>query len=281
MMGYYMDREMIKNFEHILKNEEKSKATVDKYARDLRAFFTFVDKGEEITKETVIAYKEKIMSSYAVTSVNSMLTALNCFFKKNGWYDCVVKTIKVQREVFRSSERELTKAEYYRLLRAAEAKGRERLSLVMQTICATGIRVSELKFITVQSIYCGKALVSLKGKTRTVLIPANLCGKLKRYVKKRKIASGSIFITRNGNSLDRNNILHDMKTLCKLAGVCPQKVFPHNLRHLFAVTYYQVEKDLTRLADILGHSNVNTTRIYTMVNGDEQARRINLLGLVI
>lgn len=280
-MEHYMNIEMIQIFEQTLKNKEKSKATVEKYVRDLRAFFTFMESEKRVTKETVIAYKEKIINSYAVTSVNSMLTAINCFFKENGWYDCVVKMIKIQKEAFRSSERELTKSEYYSLLKAAEAKGNERLSLVMQTICATGIRVSELKFITVESLCCGRALVFLKGKTRTVLIPANLCRKLKQYVKKRKISSGSIFITRNGNCLDRNNILHDMKALCKSAGVSPKKVFPHNLRHLFAVTYYQVEKDLTRLADILGHSNVNTTRIYTMVNGDEQAKKINLLGLVI
>lgn len=273
--------EMIENFGKILKNDEKSKATIDKYLRDLRAFFMFLDDKKQVTKERVIAYKERIINVYAVSSVNSMLTAINCFFKENGWYDCVVKTIKVQKKTFRSSERELTKREYYRLLKAAQEKGNERLSLMMQTICATGIRVSELKFITVESLHCGRALVSLKGKTRTVLIPADLCRKLKRYVKVREIVRGSIFITRNGNPLDRSNILHDMKALCESAGVEPTKVFPHNLRHLFAVTYYQLEKDLSRLADILGHSNVNTTRIYTLVNGDEQARQINLLGLVL
>lgn len=280
-MEHYISAEMIGLFEQKLKNEEKSSATVDKYLRDLRAFLHFIQNKKQVTKEIVIAYKEKIMASYAVSSVNSMLAALNCFFKENDWYDCVVKTIKVQQEAFRPVERELKKQEYYSLLKAAEAKGNERLSLVMQTICATGIRVSELKFITVESLCCGRASVSLKGKTRIVLLPADLCRKLKKYVKEKKITHGSVFITRNGNPLDRSNILHDMKALCGAAGVDPRKVFPHNLRHLFAVTYYQVEKDLTRLADILGHSNVNTTRIYTMVNGEEQARKINLLGLVL
>lgn len=280
-MGHYVNAEMLEAFERTLKYEEKSQATVDKYFRDLRAFFIWLGPEKQITKDRVIAYKVKLTETYAPASVNSMLAALNCFFKKMGWYDCVVKALKIQREAFRSSSREMTKEEYYRLLQAAKRRGKRRLSLVMQTICSTGIRVSELKFITVQSLSRGRTVVSLKGKTRTVLLPDKLRVMLRRYVKAQGITEGPVFVTRRGNPLDRSNILHAMKELCQEAGVSRNKVFPHNLRHLFAVTYYKIQKDLPHLADLLGHSNINTTRIYTLVNGEEQAKQISRMGLVV
>ena len=280
-MVYYMKQEMIGQFEMTLLKDEKSPATIQKYLRDVRAFLADLNEEGVVTKEAVIAYKQKLQDRYAVSSVNSMLASLNCFFKVMGWYDCVVKALKIQREAFRSGNRELTKEEYYRLLDAAKRKGNGRLCLVMQTICSTGIRVSELRFITVEALSTRRAVVSLKGKTRAVLIPTELCRALRCYVKERGISGGSIFVTRSGRPLDRSNILHDMKALCSEANIDRQKVFPHNLRHLFAVTYYQIEKDLTHLADLLGHSSVNTTRIYTLSSGEEQARQIDLLGLVV
>lgn len=242
-MAHYMKKEMIDWFEKNLIEEEKSPATIAKYCRDVRAFFCGLEEDGTVTKEIVIDYKQKLKENYTISSVNSMLAALNCFLKKMGWYDCVVKALKIQREAFRSGHRELTKEEYYRLLKAAKRAGNRRIELVMQTICATGMRVSELRFITVESLNTRRAVVSMKGKTRTILIPAELCRILKGYIKERKIERGSIFVTRSGRPLDRSNILHEMKKLCERANVERQKVFPHNLRHLFAITYYQVEKD--------------------------------------
>lgn len=277
---HYMNTEMIQSFGKMLISEEKSMATISKYLHDINVFYRYMGQEKMVTKEIVIAYKEKLRKSYAISSVNSMLAALNCFFNRNGWYDCVVKAFKVQREIFRSRDRELTREEYYHLLKTAKKKGNERIYLVMQTICSTGIRVSELQFITIESLCTRRATVTLKGKTRTVLLPTELCQILQRYVKKKGIKQGCVFITRSGKPLDRSNILHDMKNLCEEAGVNRKKVFPHNLRHLFAVSYYQLEKDLTRLADLLGHANINTTRIYTLVNGEEQAKQIELLRLI-
>lgn len=268
------------HFRSILTGDEKSRATVEKYMRDLRAFVNFAG-GEAVTKDTVIRYKEHLKANYKPASVNSMLAALNRFFREMGWYECVVKALKIQRQAFRPKERELSREEYYRLLNAAKKKHDLRLYLLMETICATGIRVSELRYITAQAVGSGRACVSLKGKTRTVLIPKVLCRKLKRYAQMRGIHSGCIFVSRNGNPLDRSNILHEMKALCRLAGVERSKVFPHNLRHLFACLFYKAAKDISRLADLLGHSNINTTRIYTCVSGEEQLRQLEQLGLVI
>lgn len=271
---------LIIQFRDRLARNERSEATIQKYMRDLESFRRFVGKAQ-ITKEQVIAYKQYLQERYQPASVNSMLAAVNCFLKEMGWYDCVVKALKLQRAAFRSQERELTKQEYYRLLRAAKEKGDIRLYLLMETICTTGIRVSELRFITAEAVQEGRAVVSLKGKTRTVLIPGSLCRELRIYIRKKKIHSGSIFITKSGQPMDRNNILHSMKELCETAQVDRSKVFPHNLRHLFACLYYKAQKDLSRLADILGHSNINTTRIYTCVSGAEQSRQIEGLGLVL
>ncbi|MBQ7839737.1 MAG: tyrosine-type recombinase/integrase [Lachnospiraceae bacterium] len=271
----------IEDFRVKLIEEERSLATIDKYMRDIRFFFQWLGKENVVEKEKVIAYKNELVQKYAMASVNSILAALNSFFKGMGWYDCVVRSVKVQREAFRTKEQELTKAEYYRLLNAAREKGNTRLYHIMQTICSTGIRVSELQFITVESLQTKRATVHLKGKTRTILLTPQLCRELNRYVKENHLKTGSIFITRNGKPVDRTNILHDMKALCEKAQVSRQKVFPHNLRHLFACTYYQLEKDITHLADLLGHSNINTTRIYTLVSCEEQEKQIEMLGLVL
>lgn len=280
-MEYLLDQEMLGRFREALLEEEKSDATIEKYMRDIQKFYAYTGEPKRVNKEVVIQYKRELLDNYAVTSVNSMLAALNRFFKYMNWYDCMIKAYRVQKESFRSRERELTKEEYYRLLRLAKERGKMRLYYLMETICSTGIRISELRFITVQAIHKGEAKVSLKGKLRTVLLPTKLCRELKKYIKKKGIINGSIFVTRTGMPVDRSNVLHEMKALCEEAGVDQKKVFPHNLRHLFACTYYQLKKDITHLADLLGHSSINTTRIYTQISGKEQVRQINQLGLII
>lgn len=263
-----------------LREAEKAEATIEKYTRDVRAFYSYVGENKNINKTTMIAYKNYLSTKYAAASVNSMLAAVNVFMRTMEWYDCVVKSMKIQKKAFREKERELSKEEYFRLLNTAEKKGKLRLSLIMQTICSTGIRISELKYITIEAARAGYARVYSKGKQRTVLLPDALCRKLKDYGKKNNIARGSIFITRSGKPVDRSNIYHAMRTIGKEAGVAPGKIFPHNLRHLFALTYYKARKDISHLADLLGHSNINATRIYTLVSGEEQARQIEFLGLV-
>ena len=271
----------IQDFYTWLKSEEKSENTVDKYIRDVTAFMAHLGGGA-ITKETVIVYKNKLIAdSYAVRSINSMLASLNSFFDFLGWVDLKVKSIKLQRQIYCPEEKELTKAEYIRLVNTAKQKGNERLNLLIQTICGTGIRVSELQFITVEAVKCGEATVSLKGKTRTVFIVKELKQKLLRYAAEQKIESGAIFITRTGKPMSRTNIWREMKNLCTQAGVNPDKVFPHNLRHLFARTFYGIEKDIAKLADILGHSSINTTRIYIITTGDEHRRRMENMRLLI
>lgn len=279
-MEHFLNEAMIDEFRLRLEEEEKSSATIDKYIRDVRTFFAYAGVTESINKTTMIAYKECLITKYAAASVNSMLTSVNIFLKEMNWHDCVVKILKIQKEAFRAKERDLTKEEYYRLVRAAEKKGNIRLSLIMQTIGSTGIRISELKYITVAAINMGYASVCSKGKRRTVLLPEALCQKLKHYVREKKIQRGSIFVTRTGKNVDRSNVCHEMKALGREAGVMKKKIFPHNLRHLFALTYYRAKKDISHLADLLGHSNINTTRIYTLVSGEEQAKQIEFLGLV-
>jgi len=238
--------------------------------------------GGAITKETVIAYKNKLINeNYAVRSINSMLASLNSLFAFLGWVDLKVKSIKLQRQIYCPEEKELTKTEYMRLVNAAKQKGNERLNLLIQTICGTGIRVSELQYITVEAVKCGEAVVTLKGKTRTVFIVKELKQKLLRYAAEQKISSGAIFITRNGKPMSRTNIWREMKSLCEQAGVNPKKVFPHNLRHLFARTFYGIEKDIAKLADILGHSSINTTRIYIITTGNEHRQRMENMRLII
>ena len=263
-----------------LKEQERADATVRKYTRDLTAFCAYLAE-RPLTKEVLIEWKQQLTATHAPASVNAMLAAVNGYLKFFGWSDLCVKPLKIQRSLFLEESKELTKAEYARLVEAAGRKENERLSLVIQTICATGIRVSELKFITVAAVQSGRAEISNKGKLRLVFLPEKLRKLLKKYVQKQKKTAGAVFTTRTGKPLDRSNIWRDMKALCVSAGVAPEKVFPHNLRHLFARTFYSLEKDLSRLADILGHSSVNTTRIYTAESGAVHARQIERLGLVV
>ena len=233
-----------------------------------------------INKAIVIEYKQKIVGEYAPRSVNSMLSSLNSFFIWNEWHDCTVKTLKIQKQIFADKDKELTKEEYERLLAAAEKKSNCRLYMLMQTICATGIRISELKHITVSAVKSGQALINCKGKMRVVIIPKQLCKMLKTYIREHNIKSGAVFVSKNGRPLDRSNVWKMLKSLCESAGVSKNKVFPHNFRHLFARTFYSLQKDIVRLADILGHSNVNTTRIYTMETGEVHRNLIQKLGLI-
>ena len=270
---------IIKKFKEYLIDEEKSKATIEKYIRDLTVFVCWLG-GAELNKTKVLGYKEYIISKYAPASVNSILSSLNSFFDFIGEYGLKVKNLKIQKQIFAKNEKELTKAEYDRLLAAAKAEGNQKLNLLMQTICATGIRVSELKYITVEVLKDGRADVNMKGKLRVIIIPKELCRMLKKYAAEQKISSGSIFVTKTGRPLDRTNIWKLMKSLCESANVDKGKVFPHNLLHLFARTFYSIEKDIVRLADILGHSSVNTTRIYTMETWEICRRQVQRLGLL-
>ena len=269
----------MENFKNYLISEEKSEATVSKYLHDVAVFAEWLSE-RDLEKIAVVEYKTVLCEKYAPASVNAALSSLNCFFAFCGWYDLRVKNLKIQRQIFASTEKELTKAEYDRLLTAAKSKKNERLFLLMQTICSTGIRVSELKFITVEAVERGIAEINCKGKRRQVFLPKELRKMLGRYIKEQKRKSGAVFVTKNGNPLDRSNIWSDMKKLCKTANVSEKKVFPHNLRHLFARTFYSLQKDVVRLADILGHSSVNTTRIYTMETGVVHRRLIEKLGLL-
>lgn len=281
MKGRIITVENIKDFRRFLVEEEKSDATIEKYMRDVRAFASFISK-EEITKERVIAYKNMLIDDgYAPRSINSMLASLNSLFSFLGWLDLKVKAIKLQRQIYCSEDKELTKAEYMRLVNTARQKGNERLFLLLQTICGTGMRVSELQFITVEAVKLGEAIVSLKGKTRSVFIVRELKKKLLRYAAEQGIKSGCIFVTRTGRPMSRTNIWREMKQICKDANVNPNKVFPHNLRHLFARTFYGIEKDIAKLADILGHSSIDTTRIYIISTGTEHRRRMENMRLVI
>ena len=281
MKGKILTSNQIAAFAVYLKSEEKSENTIEKYIRDVRAFTTYMGNAE-ITKEAVIAYKNKLLSEgYAVRSINSMVASINSLFAFLGWQNLKVKSLKLQQQIYCSEEKELTKAEYMRLVNTAKQKGNERLNLLIQTICGTGIRVSELQYITVEAVTCGEAVVSLKGKTRSVFIVRELQKKLLRYAAEQKITSGAIFITRTGKPMSRTNIWREMKSLCEQAGVNPQKVFPHNLRHLFARTFYGIEKDIAKLADILGHSSINTTRIYIITTGNEHRQHMENMRLII
>lgn len=257
--------EQIRSFALHLHEDEKSEATVEKYIRDVSAFSSFL-RERELTKQEVIEYKKQISENYAPASVNSMLVSINSFLDFIGFHDLRVKLLKIQRQMFVSEKKELTAAEYRRLLKAAQGT---RLALVIQTICETGIRVSELEFITVEAVECGRAVVDCKNKTRVILIPTALRKILLQYIKKTGVKAGSVFVTKTGKKLNRSNIWRDMKALCERANVDQEKVFPHNLRHLFARTFYSLERDIVRLADLLGHSNINTTRVYTIETGRE------------
>ena len=279
MQNRILSEKDIETFQNHLLQEEKSTATMEKYLRDVRAFLVFSGQAA-ITKDLVMAYKQALLEkNYAVRSINSMLASLNSLLDFLGWGDCKVKSLKIQRQTYCAEEKELTKAEYLRLLEAS--RNQLQLNLIMQTICGTGIRVSELKYFTVEAVRCGEVIVNCKGKTRTILLPGKLKKLLLAYAKKNNIQSGAVFVTRNGKPVNRSNIWAQMKRLCENAGVKPSKVFPHNLRKLFARTFYGIEKDIAKLADILGHSSINTTRIYIMTTGTEHRRKIERLGLVV
>ena len=273
-------KEEIRQFSDALAEEERSAGTIEKYVRDVRRFAVWLD-GEEVSRERTAAWRDGLLErGYAPVTVNSMVAAVNQFFAILGWEECKVKALKIQRKLFRDDRRELTREEYQRLLDAAHGLGRERLALLLETICATGIRVSEVKYITVEAAHAGRAEISLKGKLRTILLPGKLCRKLKKYARQQKTASGEIFLTRSGKSLSRRQIWAEMKRLCKAAGVAPSKVFPHNLRHLFARTFYRVCRDVVKLADVLGHSSIETTRIYLISTGSEHANILRKMHLV-
>ena len=280
MNEYKLTSKHIQLYADHLRLEEKGAATIEKYLRDVRAFGFWLD-GREISKENTAAWKAHLVEQgYAPASVNAMLSALNSLLEFLGLRACRVKFLKIQRRMFRDDRRDLTRADYNALTAAAKERGKARLALLMEAICATGVRVSEVKYLSVEAAQRGRAEISLKGKIRVILLAGKLCRKLLKYAKKQKITSGAIFRTRSGKYLSRRQIWGEMKQLCKTAGVSPEKVYPHNLRHLFARTFYHACKDIARLADVLGHSSIETTRIYLLTTGDEQLRQLDRLGLV-
>ena len=280
MKNHQLTQQQIRAYTHHLQMEEKSGATMEKYLRDIRAFICWLD-GRDISKELTSEWKAHLVSQdYAPTTVNAMLSALNSLLDFLGFGDCRVKFLKVQRRMFRDDSRDLTRSDYNALTAAAKAQNKTRLALLMEAICATGIRVSEVQYITVEAARAGRAEVALKGKIRTILIPSKLCRKLLKYAKQQKTASGEIFLTRNWTPLSRRQIWAEMKGLCKTAGVAASKVFPHNLRHLFAAAFYRASRDIVKLADVLGHSSLETTRIYLLTSGAEHQRQLDRLGLV-
>lgn len=273
-------RERMVSFGQYLSREERSRGTVEKYLRDVRQLAAWLE-GREVTKEGLSQWKEVLRDrGWAPTTINGKLAAVNAFLGFLGWTDCRVKALKLQRRLFRETGRELKRREYQRLVETAQARGKERLTLLMETICATGIRVSEVQAITVEAARQGKAEIALKGKIRTIILPAKLCRKLLKYAKKQETVSGEVFLTRNGTPLSRRQIWAEMKALCSHADVEPSKVFPHNLRHLFATAFYQACKDIAKLADVLGHSSIETTRIYLLTSGAEHRKELDRLGLV-
>ena len=280
MGGQRLKNEQLNSYREHLLREERAPGTVEKYLRDICAFAEWLN-GREITRELGAAWKEHLLSQgQAPVTVNAKLSALNGLLGFLGLEGCRVKSLKIQRRTFRENARELTREEYQRLVSAAQSGGQDRLGLLLETICATGIRVSEVSYITVEAAKRGRADVSLKGKIRTILLPNRLCRKLLKYAKKHKTTSGEIFRTRSGKSLSRSQIWREMKSLCEKAGVEASKVFPHNLRHLFATAFYQATRDIVKLADVLGHSSIETTRIYLIATGAEHARQMERLRLI-
>lgn len=280
MLKYKLTPQKLQAYARHLRQEEKSSATIEKYLRDIRTFICWLD-GRDVTRELAAGWKGHLLEQgYAPVTINAMLSALNGLFRFLGWSECRVKFLKIQRRLFRESSRELSREEYDRLLASARERGRERLALLMETICSTGIRVSEVRYITVEAAQQGKAEISLKGKIRVILLPSRLCRKLLKYAKKQKTAFGAIFRTKSGKEINRRQIWAELKGLCRRADVAPTKVFPHNLRHLFATIFYKACKDIVKLADVLGHSSVETTRIYLVTSGAEHQRQLEQLGLV-
>ncbi len=280
MKEFTITKKLLTEFTTYLVEEERSQATIEKYERDIRHFMAYIGEGEKITREKVLAYKQSLLTEYQVASANSMLAAVNQFLQYIGAFEFKVKRLKVQQSAFRDEEKDLTEHEYKRMVQKAYDKGNMRLALIMETICSTGIRIGELEYFTVNSVKKGKVQIHNKGKIRIILLPQVLQKKLLCYISKQKIKSGSVFVTSGGKAVDRSNIWREMKRLGIEIKVLEKKIFPHNLRHLFAKIYYQAYKDLISLADILGHSSVETTRIYTMTTGKEYRRRIDKLKLV-
>lgn len=279
-MTYTITQEKIHLFLQLLREEERSAGTIENYQRHIKAFAAWAD-GEAVTKELAAKWKAHLLArGYAPGTVNTILVPLNRFFSFLGWHGCRVKSLRIQRRMFRENRRELTRSEYARLLSAARSQGRERLALLMESICATGIRVSEVEHLTVEAVRAGRAEISLKGKIRTILIPSRLRKKLLQFAHKEKTASGAIFRTKSGRPISRKQIWAEMKSLCRSAGVMATKVFPHNLRHLFARAFYQVSHDIAKLADVLGHSSIETTRIYLISTSTEHERHLERLRLV-
>ena len=279
-MEYRIQETAICRFGRELFEQERAKKTIERYQHQLRAFAQWTE-GRTVTKELTVRYKQWLMERYSPASVNVTLAALNGFFKFMGWQECRVRPVRVQRRHYAEPSRELSREEYYRLLKIARQKGNMRLFHLLETICSTGIRVSELRFITVQAVKRGRADICNKGKYRTILLPRKLCEKLLEYCRERGIWQGSVFVTRSGRPIDRTHVWAMMKALCTQAHVDAKKVFPHNLRNLFARCFYQKQRDLEHLATLLGHSSINTTRIYTRTSGEEHLRQIERLGLLL
>ncbi len=279
MRCFKLSNELLQKYEKELVEEEKSNATISKYMYDIQCFKHFINE-RAVQKSLVLDYKNVLKGKYALTSVNSKLAALNSFLRFSGYGDFCVKQIKIQKSTFNSESKVLTKSEYFMLVEYADNINNQRLSLILQTVCATGIRISELEYITVEGAQKGEITVTCKGKTRKVFIVGALSSKLLKYAEKRGIEGGRIFVTRSGNPINRSNVWQEMKVLCKKTGINPEKVYPHNLRHLFARTFYEQEKDIAKLADILGHSNVNTTRIYIATTSEEHRKKVENLNLI-
>ena len=280
MGGRILTSGQLISFKHQLRSEEREQSTIEKYIREVRLFQAWL-AGRVVTAEIVASWKGYLRTEgYKSDTINSKLSALNKFFKFMGWQELRIKYLKIQRKLFRGTEKELTKEEYLCLLETANHSNKARLALLIETICATGIRVSEVKYITAEAIQAGRADIALKGKIRTILLPGRLCRKLQKYAKKQKITSGEIFLTRSGRGISRRQVWAEMKALCKKANVASSKVFPHNLRHLFARTFYRACRDVAKLADVLGHSSIETTRIYLISTDVEHARQLERLGLI-
>lgn len=271
--------ETLAAFARQLGEEERSPATLEKYLREVRQFAAFLG-GREVTRELAAAWREELSARQSPATVNGKLTALDRLLASLGWEDCRVKHLRVQRQLFRDSARELSREEYARLVETARRLGRGRLSLLMETICATGIRVSEVRYITAEAVREGRTEIALKGKIRTILLPGKLCRKLEKYARQKKITSGELFLTRSGRPMSRKQIWAEMKGVCRAAGVAPSKVFPHNLRHLFARCFYRVSRDVAKLADVLGHSSIETTRIYLISTGAEHMKILSRMHLI-
>ena len=270
---------ILKSFQAELLEQERAPATIEKYMHDIRTFYSWLGN-REVTPETVHEWKKSLTERFSPGTVNGKLAALNALFTFTGWTDCRARSLKLQRRAFRDDARELTRDEFYRLVATAERLGKDRLALLLEAIGSTGVRVSEVKYFTVESARLGRAEIALKGKIRTILLPGKLCRKLLKYARKQKTASGEIFLTRSGKPINRKQIWAEMKVLCKQAGVEPGKVFPHNLRHLFAQTFYHQTHDVVKLADVLGHSSLSTTRIYLISTGTEHRKELEKLQLV-